>query len=56
MRNMTMQEYLTANDLDEGEVISIIDGPQPMLITTDSRLAKQWLWKAMQKREGESEH
>jgi len=42
MRQMTMREFLDSNDLKENETVTIIDGPQPLLITSDNRLARQW--------------
>lgn len=36
-----MAEFLMA-DLAENETIAIIDGPQPLLVTADNRVARQW--------------
>ena len=41
MREMTFAEFLVA-DIQQNETIIITDGPQPLVITADNRIARQW--------------
>jgi hypothetical protein len=38
---MTFAEFLVA-DIQQNETIIITDGPQPLVITADNRIARQW--------------
>lgn len=41
MREMTFAEFLVA-DIQPNETIIITDGPQPLVITADHRIASMW--------------
>ena len=41
MREMTFAEFLMA-DIQLNETIVITDGPQPLVITADHRIAAMW--------------
>jgi hypothetical protein len=41
MRELTFAEFLVA-DIQPNETIIIIDGPQPLVITADHRVAAMW--------------
>ena len=56
MRQMTMSEFLKADDLKDGETVAITDGPQPLFVTSDNRLARQWFQSVMRKQDNETEH
>ena len=55
MRQMTMREFLET-DIKEDETVAIIDGPQPLLVTSDNKLAMQWFQIHKHKPLSDSKH